>query len=221
MDLINFLISINKISFIAFIITLSFLIYEIILFKRDSRRHLNKINLPQFNDNLNEKITNTQSKKIFNEEKKRINKPNNIVIIILIIISFLFGLLTIIGFIKSEKNIPTASNSLSNYPTQVEFVNSKGIRIFDKDFKPIPESDLNKTIKNGETIFIGIETIPEVSIDRARIRVNKNNWDENDITVNFSKEFNVFYKEFDVASDSHYLKIEAQLHSSADGWLGE
>lgn len=216
--MINFLISINKISLIAFLITFGFLIYEIILLKKESNIK-KKLNLPKFSENFNNNLK-INEKNIKKKREITINKPNNI-IIFLIIISFLFGIITLISFFETREKKEVNTTRLSLTPTPIiEFVNSKGIRIFDENFNPILEENLNK-IKKGDRILIGVETVPEAEIDRARIRVNKENWEDNDITLNFSKKFNVFYKEYQIATETNRLKIEAQLHSKEDGWLGE
>ncbi len=55
----------------------------------------------------------------------------------------------------------------------------------------------------------------------ARIKINQGEWDDQSITTNFNKEKNVFYRKYQLATNEAFLKIEAQLHSTVDGWLGD
>ncbi|PIS16075.1 hypothetical protein COT62_00345, partial [Candidatus Roizmanbacteria bacterium CG09_land_8_20_14_0_10_41_9] len=76
-------------------------------------------------------------------------------------------------------------------------------------------------LKGGDRILIGIETIKNVDVDRARIRVNETEWKLNHITLNFDSQKSIYYKEYSISSGAASLKIEAQLHSLKDGWLGD
>ncbi len=223
MEIVNFLISINKISLLAFFITLGFIIYEIVLIKKEKQR-LKKISLPQFQEKVDKEIF---TKIAVNLEKKKIRnyKTNNIVLIVLILLMVIFGASSFVGFVNLEKSTSRSflNENKFSQPTPtplIEFINSKGIKIFNEDFQPIEELELTR-LQPGDKIIIGIETIPEVDIDRARIRINKEKWDDEDITTQFSKEKSVFYIEYQIASNDSELKIEAQLHSPEDGWLGE
>jgi hypothetical protein len=129
----------------------------------------------------------------------------------------LFGVAAYLGF--SEKNKETTNSSLTPTPI-INFITSKGIKIYDQGFQPISE-ELLGNIYSGEEIIIGVETIPTVDIDRARIRVNKKEWENGDITLNYSDKLKLYYIKYTVASDESKLKVEAQLHSSTEGWLGD
>jgi len=214
MDVIYFLTSINKLSLIAFLFTLGFLIYEIFLFKKEARQRT-KPKIPNFQENINPQLNQAQ---IINTEKStKITRPNNLALIISIFFVILFGFSAYLGFTQTKKK----AVNLTPAPTPIiDFITSKGIKIYNEESEPIAE-DLLKNIQAGEEIIIGVETIPTADIDRARIRVNKQEWENEDITLNYSDKLKVYYIKYKVASDESKLKIEAQLHSLDEGWLGD
>lgn len=214
MDIINFLGSVNKLSVLAFLVTFAVLVYEVHLLKKEKELRT-KPKIPKFEESI--KSTITQGSVLVVEKQKKIVKPNNLVIIALIVLLFFFGIATVFGFTSYREK----ANQLKISPTPIiDFITSKGIKIFDENFNTIIDTQLG-LIKQGKEIIIGIETIENLDIDRARIRVNKNNWQTEDITVNFSPEHQVFYIKYPVASGESKLKIEAQLHSASEGWLGD
>jgi len=79
----------------------------------------------------------------------------------------------------------------------------------------------DKNIRSGEVIYIALENISGSDIDRARIRVNTDSWSISDETDLYNSQKKIFYRQYQVASNESVLKIEAQLHSRADGWLGQ
>jgi heme/copper-type cytochrome/quinol oxidase subunit 2 len=214
MDLIYFLTSVNKLSLVAFFFTLALLIYEVILFRKEAQRK-SKPKIPNFQENISMPLT--QAPTITVEKSVKITRPNNLILIVLIVLVILFGLATYFGF--SHTRNKTTTETVMPTPI-INFITSKGIKIFDKDFQFIPENLLGN-IKAGDEIIIGVETIPTADIDRARIRVNKDKWENEDITLNYSEKQKIYYIKYRVASDESKLKIEAQLHSSSDGWLGD
>ena len=70
-------------------------------------------------------------------------------------------------------------------------------------------------------VYVGIQTIDEADIDRARIKINEKDWNVAHITSQFNKDKKVYYREYTIASGESKLKIDAQLHSETDGWLGD
>ncbi len=217
MGILSILTSFNKISLIAFAITLIVLIYEISLFKKENKKN---INIPKFEDKTTANPSSPKTFVLKKDEEVKFSKPNNKVIFVLIFFLVLFALLALLGFL----NIANKSNQAIELPQSqqelsINTVTSKGIRIYDETFKPISENTL-ANYKNKK-IIIGVETIEDYDIDRARIRINKTQWDLNDITVNFNKDNKVFYMGYTITSKDSRLKIEAQLHSATDGWLGD
>ncbi len=215
MDLVSFLGSVNKISLIAFFFMLGILVYEIILFRKEAWQKT-KPKVPNFQDNLNPQLA--QASTIIEEKTAKVTRPNNLILIVSIVLVILFGIASFIGFFQTNSKT-SISTKITPTPL-IDFVTSKGIKIYNNDFQPIPESSLGNILP-GEEIIIGVETIGEVDIDRARLRVNKQNWDNGDITLNYSDELKVYYKRYTVATGESKLKIEAQLHSSSEGWLGD
>ncbi len=121
MDVIYFLTSINKVSLIAFFFTLGLLIYEIILFKKEARQRT-KPKIPNFQENINPQLNQAQ---VLNTEKStKITRPNNLILIISIILVILFGIAAYLGF--SEKNKETTSLTLTPTPI-INFITSKGV----------------------------------------------------------------------------------------------
>ena len=213
MEIVSFLSSINKLSLLAFLITLAVLIYEIRLLKKE-RLFRSKPKIPKFEASINPQIAQGASLIVDNQTK--ITKSNNVIIIVLIILLIVFGVAAVFGFSNYQK---ISQSTVSPTPL-VNLITSKGIKIFDKDLNPINDSQLSK-IHPGDEIIIGVETVKEADIDRARIRVDRDNWQTDDITVDFSTKYQIYYLKYTVATGDAKLKIEAQLHSVSDGWLGE
>jgi len=213
MAILSILSSFNKISFIAFIITLTVLIYEISLFNKEKKR---KFDIPKFQDKLK---PNEENIKVLNQEKPKPHvRQSNTILYVLIFLLVVFAVLTLLGFLNFKSSQKTIS--LDNEPIiSTNSVSSKGIKIFNENFQPISDNKI-KDFK-GKNIIIGIETIEDYDVDRARIRVNKNVWDTNNITINFDKNNRVFYVKYNIKGSDTRLKIEGQLHSINDGWLGD
>lgn len=214
MDIIYFLSSINKLSLVAFLITLVVLVYEIRLLQREKLFRV-KPKIPKFDESANPQLV--QATTLIINKPEKVTKVNNLVIIVLVVLLIIFGLAVFFGF--SNYNQKSAQSTLGPTPI-VNIVTSKGIKIFDNQFNPISDLQLSN-IKPGEEIIIGIATVKDANIDRARIRVNKADWLTNDITVAFSPKNQIYYLKYIVATGESKLKIEAQLHSVIDGWLGD
>ena len=214
MNIVYFFSSVNKLSLIAFLITLGFLLYEIILLKKE-RVLKTKPKIPKFKETLNSPIAQPNS--LIVEKEIKVTKANNLIILILLVLLLIFGILSFFGFANyNKKELKTVIS-----PTPViDFITSKGIKIFNENFQPIADKDIDQ-IKPGEDIVIGVETINNTDINRARIRVNTTSWQNKDITTDFYPKDKIYYIKYKVASDESRLKIEAQLHSVADGWLSD
>jgi hypothetical protein len=217
MNLIDFIVSINKISLIAFIGTFVFVGYEVYLLQKEKKSKTQPI-IPNFNENLVVKNQSTIQALIDNSRTGKIVKTNPIILIILLILMLLFGIMSIIGFISVRKN--SIENVATPLPTpQVIYKKANGVKIFDQNLNILADKEL-AGLKPAAKILIGIDKISGTDIDKARIRVNKNLWELSDITEKFDSSRNMFYIEYIVASSESKLKIEAQLHSKTDGWLG-
>lgn len=217
MELLNLLASFNKISLIAFLITFIFLIYEIHLFKKETIKKQKPI-IPAFNDAQATPQYKASSPILSNNEKNIHKKNSNLPIILSIILLIIFGVISVIGIISSSSAYKTKASTFSS--PVVNIVISKGIVIYDKDWKELSEQELNG-LKNNDKIYIGLHNINNADIDQARIKVNKPEWSNDDITTQFDKDKNLYYKEYIVGSQEAELKIEAQLHSKTDSWLGD
>lgn len=216
MDIVSLIISLNKISLGAFLATLVILSYEIYLLKKEKKIKTTP-KIPKFDPNLAISSAEINATKIeVNSEPVSFNRPNRLVIIILTIMMIVFGTITFYSIFKVR---PTKTVGKKN-EVIIQEVASAGIKIYSPNWKELTDSELLKSDKNYN-IIIGIITIPEADIDRARIRVNESRWRPEHITDKFNKDKNVYYREYQVASGESNLKIEAQLHSVRDGWLGE
>lgn len=217
--MISFIISINKISLLAFLVTLGYLIYEIYLFKKEQKIKKNPI-IPQFKEGLAPEINNATVIISKNQEAQQ-PKKNWPVFVILICFLIFFAFLSLTGFYYQSTFSRKSNRLISPIPTVIEkIVESSGILIYDKNFRLLENDDLNK-LSSGSSIIIGIKTIPQTDIDKARIRINKNYWEITDETTKFDKKNQVYYLNYVIASGESQLKIEGQLHSKTDGWLGE
>lgn len=215
MEIFNFLLSINKIAVFSFLLALALVIYEIYLLIKQSQQK--KIVIPNFE---NEKFFK-KNRSIFSvkkEEKKAIyQRPSLPLLFLGISLLIVFGFVLLIGsFNREKKNSSVVSSS-----AVIKTIASSGIKIYNLNWQELNEEEL-KNLKPGDKIIIGIKTIPQADIDKARIKINKDQWQLTDETeVKFNKNLGVFFREYQIASGEHQLKIEAQLHSVKEGWLGE
>jgi len=218
MDIFIFIKSINKIAMAAFVITSIFVGYEINLLIKEKRAK-KKPSIPEFKIDQKYGQVKMATSVTPKEKKEFYQKPNPRLIIFLIILMFLFGTLFLVGaLIKEEK---TNSNLSNISPTPlIKIVSSPGIKIYNEKWEEIPDEKLT-LLKDGDRIFIGIKKILGVDNDKARIRVNADQWAIEDEAVNLNQELNLFYREYQIATSESRLKIEAQLHLPKEGWLGE
>ncbi len=220
--LIDFIMSVNKISLIAFIGVFGFLLYEVNLL-RIERMKKQKPNIPKFNNStVIDKAQLQQQAASLAQPKKQViekqNKPSIFLVIILVcmIIFFIgFSLYTVFFGPKESSDTKTPENVV------IQEISSPGLMVFSSDWKEIQEVSSTSPLTPGTRVYLGILTIKEADIDRARIKVNASEWTITDITDKFNPEKNVFYREYMIATGDSQLKIDAQLHSAMDGWLGD
>lgn len=217
--MLDFIISVNKISLIAFLITLGYLFYEFYLFKKEQKKE--KIpTIPQFKEGLGPELK-TATMMIAKEKEKSTPNKNNRVLIGLTFLLIFFAVVFLIGFFyKSSPKEQTKGLILPTQTVVEKVVDSSGIYIYDENFKLLEEKDLER-LASGSTVIIGIKTIPQSDVDKARIRINKNYWEITDETNKFDTRNQIFYINYKIASNEQKLKIDAQLHSKSEGWLGD
>lgn len=214
-NFLSLLRSVNKISLMAFLMVLGFLGYEISLLKKETGKQ-QKPTLPEFDPNLKvepmmQQIT--QSKKQISAEKP----VNKTLIVILILMLIVFGAITMISLISIS-----SGNKGSDDQSRIiiQTVDSKGIKLFDRQWNILDDARI-RLLKEGDIVNVGVETVSETDIDKARIRINETNWKIDHITDKFNSQYNVFYREYQIVSNISRLQISAQLHSKQDGWLGD
>lgn len=214
-ELISILTSVNKISLVAFFITLGFLLYELYLFRKEGKR-TSRPNIPQFNESI--AGAPIQTKVVKNDDANKTRPSNRLGLLIAFVLVIFFGIISLFGLINLKKNPAKETGTASS---GVTFLSSTGIKVFDSSWQEIKNEVDVRRLNSGDKIFIGVETIDGIDIDRARIRVNGSLWRVEDIVTQFNKDYKVFYREYFLATGTANLKIESQLHSAGDGWLGD
>lgn len=221
-SVVDFFVSINKIALFAFLVVLGFLIFEIKKTMDDKKKDA-KPTVPQFVDAVQpgpQAAQNSTPLPPVSKPIKKSNHNNSIGTAIMILI----GVISLIGLIivmVLTYNTKAARTRISSTPVPiVREISSAGLKVYDRNWAEI-ESKKKDKAKPGEVLYIGIQTIVEADIDRARIKVNERDWQIGHITTLYNPKLKVYYKEYTVATGTAQLKIDAQLHSASDGWLGD
>ena len=202
---------------------LGFLVYEISIL-RNERLKKQKPVLPQFNTTsiVNTAVMQQQAAAVVELPKKveqvKQTKISPLLITILILTALFF-----IGFIIYMIFSNTSNKKVESDTPKIviQEISSPGLKVFTNAWIEINENETGKMLKPGMKVYIGIQTIDEADIDRARIKINEKDWNVAHITSQFNKDKKVYYREYTVASSESKLKIDAQLHSETDGWLGD
>lgn len=220
-SILDFIASVNKISLVAFVGVLGFLVYEVNLLRQEQLKK-KKPTIPQFNTNtvIDKTVLQKQAAVVTAPVKKaEARKTGTSPLLIAILIVMIIAFLGISAYLLLNR---PATPEATQTPTPIiREISSSGIRVYDLQWNEIPEANYHTALKPGTQCYIGIQTVAEADIDRARIKVNQKDWAVQDITMQFNKAKNVYYKEYTVATGDATLKIDAQLHSSTDGWLGD
>lgn len=216
MDILGFIVSINKISLIAFFITLGFLVYEMYMLKKE-RRKQSIPQIPQFQENI-PPLGGANLPLPIPVANKKPDERYKFLFIILGLLLLIFGTFTIFGFLNSPKKKDL--RTLNARASESIPLASKGIRIYDNSMRLMSDKELS-SLTAGQSIIIGVESIKDAKIDQARVRINKTSWNQEDIIKKFNAKYNVYYKEYIISEQDNRLNIEAQLHSKLEGWLSE
>lgn len=216
MDILQFFGSVNKISLLAFIGTFIFLFYEVHLLRKEKQKK-KAPSIPQFKENVNVPISS--SKVIVETKNIEIKKHKNMPIIVFIAI-FLLMVVATSAFLLNSKSTTSTQANFSNPTPIVQMVTSTGVKFFSKTFEAMTDKQVSG-LRRGDGVIIAVETVEGTDIDFARIKVNKIAWTAQDITIDFDKKNKVFFINYTVATEESQLKVDAQLHSKKDGWLGE
>jgi len=216
---IDFIVSINKIALFAFIVVLGFLVYEV---KKmiDERKKSEKPVVPQFEDTIQGSPKASMNNTPLPPSVVLPKKPERGSSALMIGIGAT-TLLIVVGImvVTYNTNLKKQEGETAQVPI-IREISSAGLKVYDENWNEIEKKKKDKA-KPGEKLYIGIQTIVEADIDRARIRVNERDWQIAHITTLFNPQLEVYYKEYIVATGTAQLKIEAQLHSASDGWLGD
>lgn len=210
MDIFQVLNSVNKLSIVAFFVMLGFLVYEVFQLKKEHTKEVNP-DIPRF-DNIQMGAALGTPAYIAPEVNHSPKKSIHLFIIgILVLMLIITGGFTL--FNRQHKAPETASSS----PQSVQ---AADIKLFQTDWIEIPATT-QRTLSPQTKLIIGIETVKDADIDSARIRVNQTTWKPTDVTSQFNPTYGVYYVAYTPASGAAQLKIEGQLHSHSQGWLGE
>lgn len=216
MDIVGLLVSFNKISLVALIVIIGFLSYQIYLLKKETDNKKKTLVVPDFKENSSS--TPVPSTMVVSQEKKTYTRSSRIPIIIGFVLFFIFGLIFIGGLLQSKSQDAAKKQNLDPTPI-INFVASRGIKIYNQNWQELSD-ELIKKMQPGQHIIVGIEGVKDPNVDMARIRINKNKWDQADITIQFNRQINIFFKDYFISTGESFLKVEAQFHSKTDGWLG-
>lgn len=115
MDIVGVLASINKIGLVAFLLTLGFLIYEVILLRKIKKSQA-KPQIPQFQEGS--KIIYDTQQSDENDGKKH-TKKSRIIIIALTALLVLFGIVTFVGYMNLKL---TRAKSGQSSPTPTSYI---------------------------------------------------------------------------------------------------
>ncbi len=202
-----------KTSFVVFLIMVGLFIFEFVQYKK-AKNKAEKPTIPVFDPNA-PNATSLQNGVVSQTQQSSRKIPHGFLMIFFFLALLIFGGVSLSsGFMGNGTPSQPQSNVI------VEEVSSKGIKAYSKDWRELTSSAAAQ-LMGGDSFYCAVETIPNTDIDRARIRVNKAVWDLSDITTQFNKQYNVYYRECMVATADAKLKMDGQLHSIKDGWLGE
>jgi|GEM_PF-753994 len=219
--IVDFFVSINKIALFAFVVVFGFLIFEIKKMQ-DEKKKNEKLTVPSFVDTVKATPTAAQNSTPLPPTQlkpvQRNEHGSNAIVMIIIGTISLLGLLVVMIVTFNTK---AAQKRVASTPVPIiREISSAGLKVYDTNWTEVEKKKTDKA-KPGEKLYIAIQTIVEADIDRARIKVNARDWQISDITSLFNPTLKVYYKEYIVATGTAQLKIDAQLHSASDGWLGD
>lgn len=218
MNAFETLSSVNKISIIAFVITLGFLIFEFYLYQREGKRKEKIADIPNFNPDQKVALPTTG---VINKENVTVRK-STLPMLITIVFFIFFTLLSLVGLTVALR--PPQTKSQAAIRPKITILSSNGIRIFNTEWRVLTSKELT-VLQPGNIVYIGLSTIdnPELKneIHQARIRINETEWREDHVTKNFNSLYNVFYREYQIPLGTTGIAIQAQLHSQQSGWLGK
>jgi len=144
MDIFQIIISVNKISLIAFVAVFAFLIYEIyLLFKEQSFKKQPVI--PEFTGTEARPINATM---IIPEEQKGTHKSNKLLILVLIIMLLFFAAISLISVFSNKQNTKTEEKTIT----------------INKTPSPTTVFDLTPTVINQPTVVPSVVSSPTTVI---------------------------------------------------------
>ena len=218
MSLVNIIGEVNKLAIGAFFITLLFIVHEIYRLMKETEKNKKPV-IPDFVEGkYNYATVNSQILKNNAATVSASKMRSYRVVLLLILMSAVLtggGMVGGIMYLQRSEKVNAQAKIKSPI---VEYVSSEGIVLYDSQWNKIDGNKLNDSI-NGDKIYVGVVNIPDVNIDKARIRMNSDVWQESDETINFNQNLNIYYREYTIPEGIKGLKIEAELHKKNEGWL--
>lgn len=218
MDFLSIIASVNKMSIIAFVGALIFFIFEIRAFQ-NARKKDKLPTIPSFESSATPLNLDVHNVLIITEKNKKRVQYHKIIVSILGIMLIFFGFTSLLSFMSQNNTQDTLIEEKQGEVVETE-VQSRGVRIFDSEWKEITENT-STAFNEGDMLHVGVETISNTQVSKARIKINETSWLPQHETEEFNKQNNVFYRDYVIASDEVTLNIEAQLFSAEEGWLTE
>ncbi|KXK08622.1 MAG: hypothetical protein UZ21_OP11001000613 [Microgenomates bacterium OLB22] len=221
MSLSPIVFTLNKVALFAFLVTFGLIIYELFhILKKKNSTETKQVEVPDFHPEEHE-ANQTFTPLHIENKKEVIAAPPNRAALFLVV----GGLLLIGGVfiyaLYGGWGKPVTRKSATTSPTVIRQASSAGIVLYDTSWQPLKDQQI-LALQPNDFIFIGLKSLSGVDISKARIRVNKKNWDLFDETAMYNAQENVYYREFFISSESASLHIEGELFDSKSGsWLGE
>ena len=215
MNIFSFLVSVNKVALIVGILVTLAIGYELYLMMKRPRKQ--KVQVPDFHE-TDIKGTNFTplATKAAPLPQGSGHGQSQLMMYIVIALFILAGII-VAGVIYMRVENSQTTSVVSNKPS-VSYIESSGIYLYDSSWNALSD-DMFASLKKGDSILIGIKTIDGTDIDKARLRVNQQEWLDTDETTQFDQEHGVYYRSYTIPQEQDAMAIEAELHSAVDGWL--
>ena len=151
MNIVTILSSLNIVGLIAFIITLGFLIYEVLLLSKTDKNKFTPV-VPQFQDRANPLPPSLEIKEgKWEELTKNLTTNNKIILLVLSILLIFFGTITLVGYFGRSQEKPQVVSILPTITVVKKSIPTVGIAV-KLTISPTPTEDL--PILPTATVFV-------------------------------------------------------------------
>lgn len=157
MDIVGLLSSLNKIALVAFLVTLGFLIYEIILLRKAGRAGA-KPQVPKFQEGGQFVASVPPIQVNIDGEGQKADKKNKLVLLALVILLIFFGAMTLVGYIRLKSSKPISTKVKASVPTRIPTrIPSPTVKI------PTPTSEITEPTQSPSPALSEIPLTTEIS----------------------------------------------------------